>query len=1206
MTLSGTFFLCLGMALCAYLIDRKTEEQYYQRVDKKEGEVEPSAKSKAGSIPSKLYWVQPGNQNIGDQLFDSFGYSDEKARLQQYITSYKNPDEEPTGIFGIWFAVIATSLGFICQFLGLRACHSSVSVMQLGITLIMSIIRASLRAQRLSKDDNFMGEDQELFQGHELDCLALKIAASRTYEKHGTSLHRFITQPPPLWMVLHSADTPRRSSGSNLQEDAPSVLKELPIPPESPPILTGFRVRSHFLGSGDYRVAPDLGTFVEADLARWLSNEYYGQYKNSRNEKTNVDGKGKLPPAVKAFLYRSRLARMTGLEKATSVDSENWDDDLIPARKTAVILAQAIEDTMQVLFNSDSEPPVTLRDSWKREASIIFWTLEGFLIKDNERSDYSKIRLSLRRATDQSGTPEGPWTADRSELEAVLGLWSWSLKNPNKRKSREEADSTVAELPIKRLLFVTQNGEDISIPTFELKLWLGQCWVKMEKEWIWLFTKKPGPKPAQPMAWKQNGAWGVYPGNFELQELENPGRAYALQRIFGWHNLSGELTSNAPHQILQLPSKGSLLSNCAQEIYSAFLAAILLAVEDIGGRSTVTQHQDSLSASNENVEKIQKALVARGLCDEVDAFSCTIPVLRKYGNLQLPPEVFAAASDLADKYRQVKEWTKSEELVRWKDRCLFEKIISSPGGPDSRRMMEAMNNARLSVVERCEIYSQALQDDEVGMQYGLEGILNLVDRFCRGQGVPLFTTTPLVWIDHTDGRNVGLLQSERLTFADTIKAYGQVALWHLQDRNCESDRVKDLRAMLGQGSQAREPPHDFEKAVQGLELDITLYLLSKSSLREPLKTAVFDAAVRGGWYMVVQHLVKDGADIDGDMIDGQTALWHATQIGDINMVRVLIKEGATLRNKDPYWNKPVTPYHVAALRGHAIIMEDLMKKWPMDQILNHDSDGKGNIMTPLNFAIKSGNPATVRALLCPGSAVDPNHRRYPALHYAIKQGRTDMVEVLLEQPQVDPNLNHGPTISCPPLICAVRLKKDEIFDQLLRNSRVDVNSIDRDQRTAVWWAAALGLGSYIQKLIDSGKVRVLEKPDREHTTPHKIALETGHLDVYNQLQREREWLVGKDAILVAAQNGHMEVVKELLPRHFPSRKSAKQRLDLCGLSEVWPVVQDSPVWDEKSDAKGAETFDFMKGTRTNRVLAKNIQRRAEIVGQLHNFTVFQT
>ncbi|KAI1394335.1 uncharacterized protein F4822DRAFT_424813 [Hypoxylon trugodes] len=154
LTVVSTVSLCLGVSLCARLIESKTKERYYERKDPQNSE----------SL-STMYWVQPGNQRIGDQVFDAFGYSGSMSHLRKYITSWKDPNDDPSTVGWIWVALVTTVIGFVCQFLGLRACHSSVAVVQFGVTIIMSLIRAGLRTQRLRKEDNFMMNEPGLFSG---------------------------------------------------------------------------------------------------------------------------------------------------------------------------------------------------------------------------------------------------------------------------------------------------------------------------------------------------------------------------------------------------------------------------------------------------------------------------------------------------------------------------------------------------------------------------------------------------------------------------------------------------------------------------------------------------------------------------------------------------------------------------------------------------------------------------------------------------------------------------------------------------------------------------------------------------------------------------------------------------------------------------------------------------------------------------------
>ncbi|KAH8724025.1 hypothetical protein GQ44DRAFT_619201, partial [Phaeosphaeriaceae sp. PMI808] len=161
LTLTGTTLLCSGMFFCAVLIERSTEERVFKRKE---------------PFISAFYWLQPGNQVVGDQTFDAFAYSDSGRPITEYITSWKaTPSEGWFTAFTVWAAVGTTMCGFVLQFVGLRAMHSAVSIFQLAAILSMSIIRASLRTRRLDKHNNCLGHVPDLIVGHELDWLTLRM-----------------------------------------------------------------------------------------------------------------------------------------------------------------------------------------------------------------------------------------------------------------------------------------------------------------------------------------------------------------------------------------------------------------------------------------------------------------------------------------------------------------------------------------------------------------------------------------------------------------------------------------------------------------------------------------------------------------------------------------------------------------------------------------------------------------------------------------------------------------------------------------------------------------------------------------------------------------------------------------------------------------------------------------------------------------------
>ncbi|KAJ4856500.1 ankyrin repeats (3 copies) domain-containing protein [Trichoderma breve] len=190
LTITGTLLLCGGIFLCAFLVGESTKEQVFRR--------NPDSGDK--NVPREaLYWVQPGGQVLGDQVFDAFCCSDHMEPLQEYITSWKNQSKISQIV--VWAAVGISVTGFVMQFVGLRAIHSAVSVAQLGAIMLMSAARAALRMQRLKPEDNFLAQCPDEVVGHELDWLAIRFGEQdfQGEPKHSSPTQDSRAYPRLLW-----------------------------------------------------------------------------------------------------------------------------------------------------------------------------------------------------------------------------------------------------------------------------------------------------------------------------------------------------------------------------------------------------------------------------------------------------------------------------------------------------------------------------------------------------------------------------------------------------------------------------------------------------------------------------------------------------------------------------------------------------------------------------------------------------------------------------------------------------------------------------------------------------------------------------------------------------------------------------------------------------------------------------------------------
>ncbi|OJJ99424.1 hypothetical protein ASPACDRAFT_1902162 [Aspergillus aculeatus ATCC 16872] len=168
----GTMLLSIGMFFCAFLIQRSSAKCY----------IRPT-------VPSKIYWLQPGDQDVGDRTFGAYlavneGSSAQASKDLLYIKSVRSPvesTEQPLLALAVTTAVV----GFVTQFVGFRGLHASVILAQVGSTFLMSIVRASLRTKRSGSNENRFTKPEIDLVSHrkqELDCFAFHLEGIRSFE----------------------------------------------------------------------------------------------------------------------------------------------------------------------------------------------------------------------------------------------------------------------------------------------------------------------------------------------------------------------------------------------------------------------------------------------------------------------------------------------------------------------------------------------------------------------------------------------------------------------------------------------------------------------------------------------------------------------------------------------------------------------------------------------------------------------------------------------------------------------------------------------------------------------------------------------------------------------------------------------------------------------------------------------------------------
>src|SRR5258707_1044029 len=81
-------------------------------------------------------------------------------------------------------------------------------------------------------------------------------------------------------------------------------------------------------------------------------------------------------------------------------------------------------------------------------------------------------------------------------------------------------------------------------------------------------------------------------------------------------------------------------------------------------------------------------------------------------------------------------------------------------------------------------------------------------------------------------------------------------------------------------------------------------------------------AARRGDVVAARALLQSQVDVNGASVDGTTALHWAAQLGDLDMVNLLLRRGATPNVENRYG---VTPLRGACVRGSVAVVEALLK-----------------------------------------------------------------------------------------------------------------------------------------------------------------------------------------------------------------------------------------------------------------------------------------
>lgn len=185
-----------------------------------------------------------------------------------------------------------------------------------------------------------------------------------------------------------------------------------------------------------------------------------------------------------------------------------------------------------------------------------------------------------------------------------------------------------------------------------------------------------------------------------------------------------------------------------------------------------------------------------------------------------------------------------------------------------------------------------------------------------------------------------------------------------------------------------------------------------------------------------------------------------------------------------------TGLHLVARFGLVTQLRDLLKEIPVSEINSRDPYGQ----TPLVLAVRHGHWDIINIIL-DDSNVDPNlsddDGRSP-LSIASQLGYSSVVEKLLSTGETDLNLPAFDGWS--PLMYASRGNHTEIIKLLLADKKIHANFTSPDGQTALKLAVEMGFTDVVRLLLESGRVETNPSDSTSRDT-FMTALENGDKDI---------------------------------------------------------------------------------------------------------------
>uniref|UniRef100_A0A672IQK3 Ankyrin repeat and KH domain-containing protein 1-like n=1 Tax=Salarias fasciatus TaxID=181472 RepID=A0A672IQK3_SALFA len=299
---------------------------------------------------------------------------------------------------------------------------------------------------------------------------------------------------------------------------------------------------------------------------------------------------------------------------------------------------------------------------------------------------------------------------------------------------------------------------------------------------------------------------------------------------------------------------------------------------------------------------------------------------------------------------------------------------------------------------------------------------------------------------------------------------------------------------------------------------VSVFCRSDLSLCSLSGNTALTYACAGGFVDVVKVLLKEGANIEDHNENGHTPLMEAASAGHVEVARVLLEYGAGINTHSNEFKESALT--LACYKGHLDMVRFLLEAGA-DQ--EHKTD---EMHTALMEACMDGHVEVARLLLDSGAQVNmPADSFESPLTLAACGGHVELAALLIER---GANLEEVNDEGYTPLMEAAREGHEEMVALLLAQGANINAQTEETQETALTLACCGGFLEVADFLIKAGADIELGC-----STPLMEAAQEGHLELVKYLLAaganvHATTATGDTALTYACENGHTDVADVLL------------------------------------------------------------------------------